>query len=162
MKAGAPVSLVALAALLLAVSPWASTEAHEEAETACTGDAQPGLSQNAQSLLILEPHRRGRGTADHPGPRSLDNAGIPEDLPADEDLPFEHRITIPFNCTNIDVDKILAITSAGSGPVFQGGFADGGRCVFVMQGSREQVEDRLAQYSWPSEPLVEGYLPRSS
>jgi len=64
-------------------------------------------------------------------------------------------ITVPTNCTNSFLDSLAKNMPIGSERRFEGDPDDGGLCVFMMNGTLQQVKEELETHEFPAKPIVE-------
>merc|ERR1719434_441077 len=90
-------------------------------------------------------------------------AGAKISIAADSDVALTGRglwvITVPTNCTDDDVKQMADHMPAGSKANFSGHPSEGGLCVFMMEGTKSDVETELETHTWPSTPVVSADFP---
>jgi len=64
-------------------------------------------------------------------------------------------ITVPEGCTKADLAKLKHNMPVNSTARFVGGPDDRGLCVFMMNGTKQQIKEELETHDFSSKPLVE-------
>jgi len=97
------------------------------------------------------------------GVRQYEYAGAQISISEDSDVAQtgtgEWVITVDDHCTKKDLAKFKEHMPKGSTPKFEGCPTEGGWCVFMMEGTEEQVKEELATHTWPTPPQVSASFP---
>mmetsp|Transcript_442 Transcript_442/g.1321 ORF Transcript_442/g.1321 Transcript_442/m.1321 type:complete len:165 (-) Transcript_442:22-516(-) len=131
-------------------------------EPACEEDSAECSAQRGTAMLqarrvgmeaksAVEESQDGMEIREHEGARII----IHEDSDVKRKGSGVWVLSVPSGCKDKDVDEMAESMPQGSKPIFKGHPTDGGLCIFMMEGTEEQVKEEISTHKWPSTPTAE-------